>query len=58
MITFDGGTIEIKKVKGVIVMAIMHPYRFGEVIKLTPEQARLVGETLTRLSGGGGEKRQ
>jgi hypothetical protein len=45
-IPFPGGTIEVKRNKGKVLVEIKHPYRFGETVKLQPEQAAELAERL------------
>lgn len=47
----QGGTITVKRSKGMVLLEIKHLYRFGEVVKLTPEQAAELAEKL-RLEAG------
>ena len=48
VISFKGGTIEVKRSKGALVMEIKHPYRFGETVRLSREQAAELASELLR----------
>gem|GEM_PF-5807128 len=50
-LSIPGGAITVKNSKDMAIVEIKHPYRFGETLKLTRDQAAELSERLKMEAG-------